>query len=309
MLRSVLVPLDGSAFGEQALPLARSIARRSGARLELAHVSPPLGDGFPELAPAVAAELEREEHEEAARYLDAVVRRTAESVAASGGRVAVEGVLLEGRVADALCERVARAGIDLVVLTTHGRGPLSAYWLGSVASDLISRLEAPALLVRPREPAPAAEPEPTLRRILIALDGSELAEQILDPALALGRTMDAEYRLLRVVPPVLIGGQDGGAGRSGRGAAVCDLLAIEAKSYLERVGKRLDEQVLPPETRVIIGWPPASAILEDAAAHGADVIALATHGRGGLVKLLLGSVADKVVRGAQVPVLVRRPRK
>jgi nucleotide-binding universal stress UspA family protein len=156
------------------------------------------------------------------------------------------------------------------------------------------------MLVRPREPAPELTAPPMLSKILIPLDGSELAEQILGPAVKLGRLTDAELRLLRVVEPVVVpdAGYDG---------TLLDRLEAEARSYLARVEERLRRQSLRVQTRVIVGCPAAAAILDVASAEGADLIALETHGRGGLGRLLLGSVADKLVRGATVPVLVHHP--
>jgi nucleotide-binding universal stress UspA family protein len=89
-----------------------------------------------------------------------------------------------------------------VAMSTHGRGPLSRFWLGSVADALMRRLPVPLLLVRPQEGAPDLSEEPPLRRILIPLDGSALAEEVLAPALALGGLVGAEYTLLWVVRPL-----------------------------------------------------------------------------------------------------------
>jgi nucleotide-binding universal stress UspA family protein len=301
MFRSILVPLDGSTFGEHALPFALSIARRAGARLELVHVHEPLT--IPDLPLPVLETEDREARQRACDYLDDAVRRLS---ALSPGEV-IRSLRL-GPAADRLCEFVAEEGIDLVVMATHGRGPLSRFWLGSVADELVRRMPAPLLLVRPQEGPPDLASEPVLRRILIPLDGSPFAEQILEPAVALGALLQADYRLLRVVPPVLIGGFDTpGARRTGTGGSIAELLETEARTYLKGVGERLQGQLSTVQMRVTLAWPPAVTILDDAQTHSIDLIALATHGRSGLARLLLGSVADKVLRGASVPVLLQRP--
>ena len=94
----------------------------------------------------------------------------------------VTSSLLEGEVVPSFLAHTAETKPDLVVMTTHGRGPLGRFWLGSVADELARVLPVPLLLVRPQaEAEPDLETEPPLRQILIPLDGSKLAEQILGP--------------------------------------------------------------------------------------------------------------------------------
>ena len=180
MYRSILVPLDGSTFGEQALPLALSIARRAGASLQVVHVHVPLMP-YDESLLTIDPRLNEQARESERAYLDAVVERLSRIAP-----VPVTSALLEGPVAEALYEHTVTAGTNLVVLTTHGRGPLARFWLGSVADELVRRLPMPILLVRPQETVPDLAGEPVLQRMLIPLDGSEFAEQILEPAMALG---------------------------------------------------------------------------------------------------------------------------
>ncbi len=297
MFRSVVVPLDGSEFGEHALPTAVALARRAGARVELAHVHEPLT--MPDLRlPALEAE-DRAARERARDYLDDVVARVT-----AAAPVAAVRTLLQGRPADALCEWLPTADADLVVMTTHGRGPLSRFWFGSVATELIQRLSVPVLLVRPQAGPPGPAAGPHFRRILIPLDGSPLAERVVPVAAAVAALTGAECRLLRVIPPVLTGGPLNPRRPATRRPAV-EALEDEARAYLAAVAGRFPGPT--PEAHVVADWPPAGAVLADADAHRADLIALATHGRGGLSRLLVGSVADKVARGASAPVLLYRP--
>jgi nucleotide-binding universal stress UspA family protein len=92
------------------------------------------------------------------------------------------------------------SGSDLIVMTTHGRGPVSRFWLGSVADQLVHRLPMPLLLIRTQEDSPLPRDEPELRNLLVALDGTPTAEQILQPAGVLAKLMGASCTLLRVVP-------------------------------------------------------------------------------------------------------------
>jgi nucleotide-binding universal stress UspA family protein len=133
--------------------------------------------------------------------------------------------------------------------------------------------------------------------VLIPLDGSPLAEQVLGPALELARLMEARCSLLRVVPPHSTAGR--GEGDPAEVTA--------AEEYLNGIAARLQRQGLQVRPRILVARNAAEAILKDAAAQRDSVIALATPGRGGLNRLLLGSVASKVVRAAAAPALIYRP--
>ncbi len=301
MYRSLLVPLDGSAFAEHALPFALSIARRAGAALHLAHVHVPLAFVSADGMTPFDLTLDRKVAEGEREYLDAAVKRVA-----AASSVPVASTCLEGPViAETLHAHAANTGADLIVMTTHGRGPLSRFWLGSVADELVRRATVPILLVRPQEAAPDLASDPALRHLLIPLDGSALAEQALEPAVALGKLMEADYTLLRIYFPLEQVGLESYALGVGLVPPV-EQLRTEAQAYLDRVAERLRQRGLRVHTQVALGPQPASAILDEAQRLGVDGVALETHGRRGLTRLLLGSVADKVIRGASIPVLVHR---
>jgi nucleotide-binding universal stress UspA family protein len=307
MVRSVLVPLDGSAFGEHALPLALSIARRAGAGLQVVHALVTPAPLFAEPRPGLENTLGPALLQRSRIYLESVAERVA-----AVADVPVTTAVLEGEVTEAVHQRVLATGADLVVLCTHGRGPLARAWLGSVADGLMRRLSVPALLVRPREADVDLAADVCPRRVLVCLDGSPLAEKVLEPATALGSLAQAEYVLLRVVkPPVLAAVDPTGAVIDA--AVLAEVEAwyeeerAEAQKYLERVAGPLRARPAVVHTDVLAVEQPAAAILHEARARQVDLIAIETHGRGGLPRLLMGSVADKVVRGADVPVLVHRP--
>jgi nucleotide-binding universal stress UspA family protein len=282
MFRNLLVPLDRSACAEHALPLAVSIAARAGARLDLVQVHELYAFADPASAwgPYDPAQ-DRDWKEKERLYLAA----TANWVSALA-RVEATSEVLSGLVDEALLQRAGVGPADLIVLATHGRGRVSRFFLGSVADELLRHATVPLLIVRGRDAQPAMVPETVLENVLIALDGSPLAEQVLSPALDLARLMDARCTLLRVVTPAE---------------------AAQAEAYLDETAARLRTDWSKLTTRVVVARDAAEAILEQARERGHDLIALATHGRGGARRLLLGSVADKVIRGFSVPVLVYRP--
>jgi nucleotide-binding universal stress UspA family protein len=298
--RSIFVPLDGSPFAEQAIPLAADIARRAGAMLQLALVHHPV----PALAtalevPEIEAQLDQEARLREQTYLDQVVRRLRDQA-----NVPISAVLLDGAVADALQTQIESTGADLVVGTTHGRGPMSRFWLGSVADLLLRRLHVPLLLLRPQGDGAAPL---VIRRILIALDGSPFAERALAGAMALGQPFGASYSLLYVVePPMPI------ADPSGLMVLPATIDAEKrvkegAERYLAGVAEGMRREGFEVVARAVEGPTAASSILAEAESQHADLVALASHGAGGFERLVVGSVADKVIRGAAFPVLVVRP--
>lgn len=310
MYGSILVPLDGSTFAENALPLALSIARRARASLQVMYVHSPMALVYPESTPLIDDSLifHLKTHQRA--YLDGVVQRLT-----GLSSVPVHCTLAEGNIADQILGQAEKSGTALVVMTTHGRGPLGRFWLGSVADELVRRLPMPLLLVRPAESAVDLACDATFRHVLLPLDGTALAEQMIEPAAALGRLMEADYMLLRVIKPILpLGAMPEGDSFGAMVESVQDRieqvegkLRQEAQDYLEQLAERLRGQSLHVRTQVAIEAQPAVAILDEAARSKVDLIALATHGRRGLSRLFLGSVADKVIRGTSLPVLLHRP--
>jgi nucleotide-binding universal stress UspA family protein len=302
--RSILVPLDGSLFAEQALPWALAIGRaaRSKVRLVRVHQSAALPISV-----------------EAARYfnsMDQAVRRSerkylrevAGRLRRSGGP-GISSALLAGPVTDTLTQYVHDSRADLVVMTTHGRGPLQRVWLGSVADHLIRHLQVPVLLIRPRERPLTAKRPPAIKRMMVPLDGSSLAEAALTPAAALARLLDIEVVLLEVVAPLLVNIPPMGPPSIGFYEQGLKLVQSEAEEYLQAIAKRLGQEGLAATSRVVLGPEAAGTILEVARHSRVGLVTIATRGQGGIRRLALGSVADKVVRGAEIPVLVIRPAK
>lgn len=291
-MQSILVPLDGSRFAEHALPVARQLALRSGAMLNLVHVHVPIinvsmGAWNMGGVPVVNEQMDAEIRQSEQAYLQSLRER----FAADDLQITCE--ILYGAVVPTLREHAADLHADLVIMTTHGHGAFSHVWLGSVADSFVRHSDIPTLLIRPtaEEENTIATDQPwSIQRILIPLDGSALAERILDPACRLGDLLDVDYWLLAVAEPSEAGEHESAA-----------------HAYLDQMACELREQGHTVHTEVTIGQP-ARTILDVAQRHAIDLVALATHGRGGLSRLLLGSVADKVVRGAELPVLLVHPQ-
>jgi nucleotide-binding universal stress UspA family protein len=303
MYRSIVVPLDGSALAEQALPLASTIAARTGAALRLVRVWEPPYHFVTELAPPELTEPSDDERA-AAAYLDLVAERLRTSSA-----LQVATAVLNGTVPTAILDTVTGASADLIVMTTHGRTGFSRAWLGSVADAVVRETPVPLLLQKPDESA-ASGHDRMLERILIPLDGSSAAEQILPHAVELGRIFEAAYVLVSVVRPAVAPTHPysyiAPAWQADPEATEQALAFTERylRGQVQRVTSEHPGAVVEVDVR--LEQSAGAAIVDAARNHRADVVALTTHARRG-VRLLLGSVADKVLRGTDGAVLVLRP--
>jgi nucleotide-binding universal stress UspA family protein len=221
--------------------------------------------------------------------------------------VPITSTTATGRADEVLVTCADEGNADLVVMATHGRGPLERAWLGSVADRVARHIKKPLLLVRPDTKAGVhITDENSFKHILVALDGSEFAEVGLQWARVLGAAAGAKYTLVRVVPPPhlppAIRYPDTAITQRLYGEVIED-----SEHYLILVAAPLRDNALCVHTEVRDSVGAAHGVLDSAKQNNADLIVIATHGRGGIRRLAMGSVADKVVRGASVPVLLVRP--
>jgi nucleotide-binding universal stress UspA family protein len=289
-MKTIIVPLDGSALAEQALPLASTIAAKQNAELILT-TAIKAGDRW--VDDGIVRQWEAEEQ----AGVEAYVRSTVDKLEEQGIRV--RSHVDWGR-PQIVIENVAdREGADLIVMTTHGRSGVSRWTMGSVADKVLRTTNTPLILIHPTTHAPVLQ---TVQRIVVALDGSELAEAALPEAERFARTMNASILLVRaVVPPAILHG-----GEIVPGALpVLDELETEASQYLERTAERVRAHGVEVDLKVAAGIP-AEVLLDVANDNGADLIVMTTHGRSGLDRWMFGSVADAVVRHGELPVLVIR---
>jgi nucleotide-binding universal stress UspA family protein len=289
MYRTILVPLDGSALAERALAYAQILAKAAGARLALLRVVEP--------RPFTDSE-ETQDEIAAAEGATAYLARVAEGLGEAAAAVPAVAI---GGPADEIVGAARTEGAGLIAMSTRGEGGLARLVHGSVADAVIRAAPVPLFLLPPN--CPATWPNRAPRRILVPLDGSALAERALGPAAELAAVLDADVLLLRVVgPPRYVTVER-------LPDALPDAVPLddtpEAEAYLAQVAARLDA---PRPVRTLVdGGDTVDTILDDAAAEGVDVIALASHGRGGLTRLALGSVATGLVQRSDRPILLVGP--
>jgi nucleotide-binding universal stress UspA family protein len=299
MVKHVLVPLDGSGFGEQALPAAIAVAEKSRATIELVHVYDPVPPPYVLAQRPLVPDLTLDEQlrRDRLQYLAALEAWLGENTS-----LRVTTAMLDGAVGRTLAEYVEQREPDVIVMTTHGRGGLTRLWLGSVAQHLVQHCAVPVLLIRPDKNSSRSQTPPAFHRFLVPLDGSTNDEEAIDHALAITGARDAEITLLHVVVPVFFTGVDPGLIYPDQ----LDMQNVVAK-YLDDVADRMRARGLAVQTRLVLDPSVAKAILECADEIKADLIALEMRPYTKLVRILTGSIADKVVRGSATPVLVHRP--
>lgn len=299
MYHTLLVPLDGSPFSAQAVPIAIEIARRTGAEVHLALVLDP-STYIPFVPgevtiPVYDADLLKELRERDQSVLDAQVA----AVTSQGIRATAH--LVEGIVAEVLAELAVTLHVDLTVMTTHGRGGFTRLRLGSVASAYLTRATAPILLVRGAdEVTPPPFPSGTL---LCALDASSFAEGIVTHATTFAAVAQMRLALISVAIAQTIPMAPFGTEM----LADVDGLDTEESRLANYLTGILPRCPVGTTIRVSTGATAVRAILDEAEAIHAGAIAIATHGRGGIARLFLGSVADELLRHAPVPMLIYRP--
>lgn len=279
----IVVPLDESELAEEALPWAALLARALGLSVHLVAVWTLDTDIWlragvdPDSAP-----------EKIAAALDAYLAKAAKAKSLDGLEVTTEVRL--GNVADQVAEVATEAETRFVVITSHGRGGIRRLVQGSVADAIVRTATVPVLVVR------AGEKAKTLHRMVVTLDGSDTAERALTPARELASAARAEVHLVRVVNPV------GEVAWSGIGPApdigeITKAMSDAALAYLAKEKKE-------GEVAEVLYGRPLDVIIDYARERGCEIIVMATHGRGGVVRLALGSTTDAVVRASDRPVLV-----
>lgn len=303
MFRQLLVPLDGSGFGEDTLPVAAAVARSTGADVAVAHVHVPhVPDHLISNTQYVYEGLDLDEYDARDRENEfGYLKGVADRLGAELGRP-VQPLLLTGEVPEAIDEYVDTTDASgMIVMATHGRTGFSRAWLGSVADAVVRHAPWPVLLIRP--PVVRATPEVRFDRILVPLDGSTRSERILPHVVELAEATGATVLLVRVVPSAAVTGtrvlpiSEAALAEAGR----------RARHELEDVRDRLARRAIPADVRVIDHEKPARAILKLVEQEEPDLVAMATHGYRGVARAMLGSCADKVVRGCHVPVLLLGP--
>ena len=297
MFRSILVPLDGSALAARALPYATLVAAGD-ATVTLVGVVHPLHD-LSGLSPDDSAEEE-------ARMRDLLMHE----LAAAGRSVAEAGVCLDIRTGDAAAEIIAAAAdhrSDIIVMTTHGKDGRGYWTFGSVAQRVIRHAPVSVLTVRPDMERPPHE-QTVLRRIVLPLDGSDLAAQAIPVARGLANRLGVPVDVIRVCDD-----------RRTQSASFSDFAGVPAeyreekvaesrqdtRDYTEEIARQFADVGAEASAHSLYG-DPATELDRYLTDKPDALVVMTTHGRRGATRWLLGSVAEKLVSHVRGPVLLLR---
>ena len=297
IFRKVVVPLDGSSFGEHAIPRALQIAKLAGAEVQLVYVHISLDPSYYGRSRELYGDFEKLLKQPKQEYMDDVMRRVAKVSSAP-----VTPLLLDGRkISESLCKTV-NADADLVVMATRGRSAIGRLFWGSIANTLLQETSVPLLLVRGYRSPVDLTGAPSMRRILVPLDGASGGEDILKPVAAIGRITQGKQTLLRVLPFTEYSPMEGNHFSLANHAVQQQNEALDDLEQLVNCSK-----VQLPRAHTTVVWsaePPAEEILAYAERHDVDLIAVATRKRSPLKRLFQRGVADDLIRRAGVPILV-----
>ena len=265
---NIVVPLDGSISAEHALSLAQFLGHTHKSRLTLVSVD------------QTAGQLEAETSGDRQKDLQTYLTRLTAQMKLTG--LDANFTIGSGSAADAISTLAHDLGADLIVMSTQGRSGMERLFVGNVASRIIKLADTPVLLIRPTEEWKSRTSE--FKRLLVSLDGSVDAEQVLGHVMVLARQFESEILLLSVPE--------------------AEAETPRLQQYLESVAVALRNRGLKVRT-IVTGSGPARTIVSMSESESVDLIMMATHGRGGIERgVLIGSVADRVVQSTQCPVFL-----
>ena len=314
MYSRIVAPLDGSTLALQALPYARLIAASTGATLVLVKAlnTPPAdlmslaaegstADAVPSTpTPEHWAGLRERARADSARQLD-----DAAGPARRQG-LNVETVLKEGDPVEAIAEEADKDEQTLIAMSTHGRSGVGRWLMGSVTDRVVREGKHATLIVR-AQAGDVTSSSPRLSRVLLPVDGSPLSEAALPHAAAMAQALGCGVTAIRAVPIQTLGEAFADYVPTDQSAVFAAEVQAEAESYLARIVPEIGAAGVDSVDGKVVTSNPGNAILDEVGDSGERLVVMATHGRTGVGRWLMGSVTDRVIRHSPGPVLVIRP--
>jgi len=297
MYKKLLVPLDGSKTAERVLPFARALGGALKIPVELLEVI-----DLSTMSLHVAADK--------ARYLDVLIAESENSakeylkeIAATFPGIEVTYTVKRGGPGDVIIERAAANQDTLITMATHGRSGVSRWLMGSVAEKVLRGATTPLFLVRAGDEESVSSGAAALKSVIVALDGSELAEKVLPVVTEVAKLLNLSvvlFRAYELPASAYYGSEDYLPNYD----ALKKEVAEDARKYLDEKVAALKGRGLPNVSAVLVEGAGADEIIRYAHDHPDTLVAMCTHGRSGVKRWVLGSVTEKVVRHSDDPVLV-----
>ncbi len=284
MIKSVLVPLDGSELAEEALGYALPVAQRHDADVHLIFV--------------ISHEADATEDDEARQYLSGVIERN---------NIDAQTHVRFGSPADEIIETGDDLEEPLIVMTTHGRTGIGRWIYGSVADKVVHASDAPVLLLR----SGAGKLDGgNIQKIVAPVDGSAYSEAALSFAKAMAKTFDAELHVTRVAETASLYSSLGyetyapGAGQPM--SDVVEYMVNEVHKYISKVTRDLKEEGYRVQGVVLEGFAGEELIAYERKVEP-QLVVMATRGRSGFDRFIFGSVAERILKSGKTPVLMVKP--
>ena len=314
MYKRIVVPLDGSDLSMQVVPYARLIAKSTGARITLLEVLEPVEQ--PAMVTAVGAGVVGAALEQArigspehwAELRTGLTREAHERLNAAAAPLRQVGIdvdvtVVEGDAASMIVSEGEREPDTLIAISTHGRSGIGRWVIGSVTDKVVRHAKVPSLVVRSRaDEIPAADLK--LTGVVLPLDGSELSELAIPHAVTMAGALGLGVTLLRSISPTAYGFGYADYYAPQVYADVTADVDADVRGYLANAAERLRKLgVGHVDTHAASGYP-GDAIVDEVGDDGGKLVVLSSHGRSGVGRWVLGSVADRVATHSTGPVLV-----
>jgi nucleotide-binding universal stress UspA family protein len=297
MIKHILVPLDGSTLAECVLPHAVALARTSDATitllevLEIAHKT--------DIGRAVNPLDWQFVRVEAQRYLEEIAGRLHEAGMTS------ESIILEGHPPENIVEYARQFGVDLILLSSHGKSGLSGWNISSVVQKIISHSSVSVYLVRAYQTTPKALNDLRYQRLMVGLDGSQRAECVLQVASNLASYYKARLLLAHVASrPIMLRREPLSLEEDQLVDQIVERNIQEANRYLEALASRMANEGIELEKKLCVGENPYSALHELVDEEKVDLVVLSAHGYTGDVRRLYGGVATNFIAYGTTPLLI-----
>lgn len=295
MYKKVLVPLDGSDLGESILPYVAQLARGLDAKITVMHVADVVRDAAGGGSLVHVPDGRKQSVKE---YL-----HNSREVLQKNGVARTDVLATSGVPSVEIVEHGRRDGYDLIAMATHGRSGLGRWVYGSTTDKVLHSTDLPMLLLRPRAGGGTILDKAPMRTAIVPLDGSALAEEALPVAEELAKRLGLKVTLVRIVPMTTLAYS--GLEPDAYYGRIEEEMEKAADDYLKEKSDALRQKHVQVAYHSARGYP-AGQLVDFAEQACNGVIIMTTHGRTGVGRWVLGSVADRVLRSACLPVLLLR---
>jgi nucleotide-binding universal stress UspA family protein len=297
MYKKMLVLLDGSKLAEIVFTYAQELSARLSITLELLHVcSPQEAEQLP---------MRQAYMEHMAEILQSKAAKISSKIGGTtqGKSIEAQGKVVVGHPAEEILNYADKNNIDLIMLSTHGRSGIRMWDLGNVAHKVIHAAKVPIWLVPSELREEIIWDKLPKRTMVIPLDGSKLSADVIPHAINIAKQRGApsEIVLIYVEPTELV--------HTREEMKLVEAKSLSIKKYLDDQAQQFSKEGIPAQSKILMG-DPASEIIDFVKGNPAQLIAMTTHGRVGINRMIFGSVAENIIHLVKkTPIFLVKPSK